>query len=551
MRRTPFAAIVVLVGMSCAALADSTTEKFHVEKDQIEEGGALRDRISLERRAGSSGQHTLYISQPFRIMTPDGRPAILGPEYHIRVWENGRRVLDLGIQPPSTAEPLTAIMAIDISGSMAEDHKIDEAKQAARLFLDRLNPKSRSGLILFDHKLRAEAPPSDDRQQLRTLIEDARPSGGTAYLDATARAIAMLRPVPGRKAVLLMTDGVDLNSEHTLASVVQLARKAEVPVYTVGVGRPGEPTPVTTVLTLDCSGSMTEPADDSDQISKMEALHKAATRYVDIMRAGARMTLLPFSDEPTTPEPFSDDKVALKQAISRLDAGGQTALFDSIYDAVRTLNAAHPEGKQAVVVLTDGIDNRSHRRVQEVIRAARQARIPVHLIGLGKKGELDEEVMQRIGRETEGSYQHASNEQALFEIFEKLSIDLHDNGVDEAALTELAQKTGGKYKSAKDISQLQFIYQGLAEELQTTYVATFPSLEQSNDGTSRRIEISVFEGEVEVSNRLREGYNVSGVVVPDMDTRVYLGVLVVLCGLLVLPACLRRFLRDRSAGVPS
>ena len=41
--------------------------------------------------------------------------------------------------------------------------------------------------------------------------------GGTAYLDATYKAVEMLGDVPGRKAVVLMTDGVDLNSDATHA----------------------------------------------------------------------------------------------------------------------------------------------------------------------------------------------------------------------------------------------------------------------------------------------------------------------------------------------
>ena len=41
--------------------------------------------------------------------------------------------------------------------------------------------------------------------------------------------------------------------------------------------------------------------------------------------------------------------------------------------------------------------------------------------------------MRRLADETGGKYFHASNQQELFEVFEKLSIELHDDGIDEAS----------------------------------------------------------------------------------------------------------------------
>jgi hypothetical protein len=176
-----------------------------------------------------------------------------------------------------------------------------------------------------------------------------------------------------------------------------------------------------------------------------------------------------------------------------------------------------------------------------VIAAARRAEVPLHMLGLGRAGELDERVMQRMARTTGGTYHHARNRQMLYEIFENLSIQLHDDGIDEAALKELAEQTGGKYFAARDVSQLKAIYQELAQELQTTYQVTFPSLRQDDDGTSRDIDITLWRKGVQVSDALHAGYNVRGVVVPEMDGAVYLGLLVLLGGLLLLPASMRRF----------
>jgi VWFA-related protein len=522
--------------LPASSFAQDASLLYKIEKDQVQN----QDRIFVFRRPDpATNRPTLYVRAQFTISRPDGQPITeLQPGEEIVVKEDGR-IVKAEVVPPHGAEPLTTMLAIDKSGSMAEQHKMDEAKNAATTFLERLDAQAECGLILFDHALRVRQSPVMNRDGLRRIVQAVQPGGGTAYLDATADALTMLRPFKGRRAVLLMTDGVDLNSRHTMQEVTRQARAMDVPVYTIGVGEPGKNTPVTTVVVLDCSGSMDEPADNSDENSKMQALHRAAARFVDIMRPGARTTLLPFTSEVEPPKDFTADKEALKREIRRLEAGGETALFDATYAAVGTLLATRPEGRRAVVVLTDGKDNRSHHRVEEVIALARQAEVPLHMLGLGRRGELDEEVMERMGSETGGTYHHARNDQALYTIFEDLSIQLHDEGIDESALKQLAEATGGKYFPARDITQLRSIYEGMAQELQTSYTVTFPSYRQEDDGTLRNVEISIWRHGTQVSDELRGGYNRPGVIVPDMDAGVYLGLLGVLGVLLVLPAGLR------------
>src|SRR5205823_2550019 len=158
------------------------------------------------------------------------------------------------------------------------------------------------GLILFDHEIKVAEPPVRDpamqaahRARLQQIIKEAKPQGGTAYLDATIKAVEMLRGIPGRRAVMLMTDGADTNSKRTLPEAIEAAQAAELPVYTLGIGEPGKNDPVTTVLVLDRSGSMRDKADEKDDLKKIDALKRAATRFVALMRHNAKTTLLPFS----------------------------------------------------------------------------------------------------------------------------------------------------------------------------------------------------------------------------------------------------------------
>jgi len=501
---------------------------------------------------------TLYVTVRFKVLRlADGGLATDVDKDDLIVRENNRKVEELEIFVPRAA--LTTVLAMDISGSMANTsggsgvQKMDEAKKAAGIFLDHLTGKSETGLILFDHEMKVKEPPLRDpsryaahRQKIRRLIEEeAKPSGGTAYLDAAAQAVEMLKGIEGRRAVVIMTDGVDMNSQRTMGEVIKSATVHQVPIYTLGIGELGKYKNVTTVLVLDHSGSMKGKADATDKRSKIDALHTAASRFVELMRRDAMTTLLPFSSTVDVADRFTDDKRALVARIRFLKPEGGTLLYDATYDGIETLVAARREGRNAVVVLTDGKDEAPGSRYSDqlVIDRAKEAKVPLYMLGLGQPEEINESVMKRMAKETGGKYFHAGSEQRLFEIFEKLSIDLHDDGINEKELRTLAEKTGGKFFWARDASKLPQFFGDLATELQSTYTVKFRSRLSQNDGTARAIDISVERNGVRLSNVGSADYNVHGVVVPEMDYRVYLVLLALLGVFLLAPMGVRQLHR--------
>ena len=68
---------------------------------------------------------------------------------------------------------------------------------------------------------------------------------------------------------------------------------------------------------------------------------------------------------------------------------------------------------------------------RKVIERAKEADIPLYMLGLGRRQEINEKVMIRMAEETKGKYYHAGSEAALIKLFEQLSIDLHDDGIAE------------------------------------------------------------------------------------------------------------------------
>ncbi len=544
---------VFLLAVVPGAAQNTDNLQYQVEIDKNEQGenqvfAAFRER---------DGKQALYVTVQFKVLrTADGALATDVDKDDIVIREDGKKVEELEIFLPRAS--LTTVLAMDISGSMANASgssgikKIDEARKAAGIFLDNLSAKSETGLILFDHQMRVKEAPlrnperyREHRVKVRELIDAAQPLGGTAYLDAAAEGVEMLKGIDGRRAVLIMTDGVDMNSQRTVQEVIKLATVNEVPIYTLGIGELGKYKNVTTVLVLDHSGSMKGKADVNDKRAKIEALRTAASRFVELMRRDAMTTLLPFSSEVDMPAPFTDDKRTLLERIRLLQPEGGTLLYDATFAGLETLAAARREGRNAVVVLTDGKDEAPGSRVSDqlVIDRARELNIPLYLLGLGQPEEINQAVMERMAAQTGGKYFHAGNEQRLFEIFEKLSIDLHDDGINEKELRLLAEKTGGKFFWARDASKLAQFFQDLATELQSTYTVTFPSRRPKHDGTARGIDISIERNGVRLSNVGSADYNVHGVVVPEMDYRFYLVMLACLGALLLAPVGVRQLYR--------
>ncbi len=538
----PFFLVAVVPGRA----EDAETAKYDVE---------IVKKFLSSRLSGD--QNVFYVTVEFKLLRhADQKETSEVDKSNIVVYEYNEKVKEVEIFSPRAA--LTTVLAMDVSGSMENPsggsglRKIDEAKKAAGIFLDNLSSNSETGLILFDHQMQVKERPLRDaslyaahRRKIRALIAAAEPKGGTAYLDAASLGVEFLKDIPGRRAVVLMTDGVDMNSRSTLGEVIKLASVNRVPIYTLGIGELGKYKNVTTVLVLDRSGSMKEKADANDKRSKIEALRTAASRFVDLMRRDAQTTVQSFSSEVDVPSNFTDNKQLLIDSIKNLQPSGGTSLYDATYDGLETLAAARRTGRNAVVVLTDGRDEAPGSRVSDrlVIERAKQLGFPLYMLGLGQKEEINEAVMRRMAEQTGGKYFHAGSEQKLFEIFEKLSIDLHDDGINEQELRELAKSTGGEFFWARDASELSRFFTSIASELQSTYTVSFPSLNQKNDGRDNPIDIEIWENGRCVSKGGSVNLARHGVLVAEMDYQLYLVLLGCLGIFLVAPLGLRQLHR--------
>jgi Ca-activated chloride channel family protein len=123
---------------------------------------------------------------------------------------------------------------LDTSGSMTLT--IDLLKQAAEQFVIRLLPEDKARIGAFNDKIQINAKWSNNRDQLVTDIKDLDYGNGTRLWDAVGAALDELKPIDGRRVVLVFTDGDDTESRSmNLGRVIERARNEEVMIYAIGL----------------------------------------------------------------------------------------------------------------------------------------------------------------------------------------------------------------------------------------------------------------------------------------------------------------------------
>jgi Ca-activated chloride channel family protein len=130
--------------------------------------------------------------------------------------------------------PATYLLLIDSSQSMSR--RLDFVKEAARRLLAYLRPEDRVLVVPFSRQLGAVTGPTSDHQTILDAIGAIRATGGTAIVDSVAQAAALLADLPGRHAVILLTDGYDEHSEHDGRDALDALKRSQTTAYVVGIG---------------------------------------------------------------------------------------------------------------------------------------------------------------------------------------------------------------------------------------------------------------------------------------------------------------------------
>jgi len=210
-----------------------------------------------------------------------------------------------------------------------------------------------------------------------------------------------------------------------------------------------EDIPVSMGLIIDNSGSMR---------SKRASVEAAALALVKDSNPDDEVFIVNFNDDAFIDNPNSKDFLTnvdeMKEALTRIDSRGGTAMRTAIDKSIEWLKKAHKE-KKVLVVVTDGVDNASDISLEDLVRDARQSDVLIYSVGL-------------LADEEKRSASSAKRQ-----------------------LNALAEATGGLTYYPKEVSEVDPIAHQVARDIRSQYTIAYKPANDALDGTYRKIKVTV------------------------------------------------------------
>jgi Ca-activated chloride channel family protein len=195
----------------------TTSARKASNSDEVSEGDILRTDTSL-------------VTILAEIMSRDGKAAPDMQAADFSVYENDVKQNIAFFEPVD--RPFSVVLLIDSSTSV--EAELSEIKRAAKVLVDRLRPDDQLVVVNFNAKIK-EVLKLAKISELRGASIEISPHGGTRLYDVVNFAASKyLRRLPGRKAVVLLTDGVDFGSFKTTAEgSIRDAEEYDALFYTI------------------------------------------------------------------------------------------------------------------------------------------------------------------------------------------------------------------------------------------------------------------------------------------------------------------------------
>ncbi len=216
-------------------------------------------------------------------------------------------------------------------------------------------------------------------------------------------------------------------------------------------GDPGERVPLSVVLVLDTSGSMTR---------SLPFLQEAVLSFVYKLEEVDQALVVSFNDSVKGSAEFTGDTDRLERFVEGLQAWGGTSLYDAIHYSLERIK--DQPGRKSLIVFSDGADTTSSMGDREVVDYARAVEATVYCIGFKGLG-----------------------------------------GAPRGFLRRIATETGGQFFAPDKVGELVKVFNEISEELKNHYLLAYTP-KRAPDGTWRRITLQIDRPGCEV--RVRKGY---------------------------------------------
>ena len=174
---------------------------------------------------------TQIVSVPATVLDAQGRLVPNLEQDQFSILDNGKPQEVTFFQ--NETQPFNVVVMLDYSASMTSS--LDLLRAAAEQFLLRLLPQDKGQVGAFSDKIEFSGRFTSDRDDLISALRDLQYGNPTRLWDAIDSSIDMLKPIDGRKVVLVFTDGDDTYSKIGFGTALDHAKQNEVMVYAIGL----------------------------------------------------------------------------------------------------------------------------------------------------------------------------------------------------------------------------------------------------------------------------------------------------------------------------
>ena len=200
-------------------------------------------RVLARLADGTSGEDVVFLNSPgpserldidlvelYVVVTDrEGRPVTDLPADRFRLLEGGRP-MEIATFGDAGDLPLTVGLAIDSSASMFV--KLPRVQRSAREFVRGLESRrDRAFLVGFGSRPRLARTPTTDLPQVVQALDRLSAKGQTAIWEAVAFSLVQLQGVPGKKALIVYSDGADEDPDFSYRTCLRFARTVGAPIY--------------------------------------------------------------------------------------------------------------------------------------------------------------------------------------------------------------------------------------------------------------------------------------------------------------------------------
>jgi VWFA-related protein len=319
---------------------------------------------------------------------------------------------------------------------------------------------------------RPSAPPQLHRNNIEPVEPTEPPASGSENSTADEEAVVL------KAALVNLNVSVSNRSGQALANL----KKEDFEIAENGDQQrieffQSQSAPFNLVLVLDLSGSIQE---------KLDVVKSAALRFVDTLGPEDKVAVVTFTHEIRVVSQLTADRNELKRRIKAIDKPvGGTAFYEALWFALADTLRATRGQRNAVVVMTDGVDSSLDRYNPAPSR--------VTFAQLARRLEESDVMVFPVYLDTE--YE---------EVFERGNSTSESYSVAREQLERIAELTGGLMFKAEKVGDLSGVYKQVVAAIRTVYSVGYYPTNAERDGSFRRVRVTVNRSDAAV--RTRKGY---------------------------------------------